>query len=173
MNLGSWTRRLGRILLVAAGLAVALGVALLVARGPAARAPEGGADTLGDYETVPDFALIERSGRRVSLEDLRGTVWLANFIYTECTETCPLQSLEVSRLGQEFADAPTVRFVSITVDPDHDTPAVLAGYARRYRADPERWLFLTGSKAAIYALAKGGFKLGVTDIGAARASRLG
>ena len=172
MNLGNRTRRLAPIFLVAAGPAVVLGIALLWASGPASRGPEGGADALSDYGVVPDFALVERSGRQVSLEDLRGTVWLANFIYTECTETCPLQSLEVSRLEQEFATAPTVRFVSITVDPDHDTPAVLAEYARRYRADPERWLFLTGSKAAIYALAKDGFKLGVTDI-SARASRLG
>ena len=166
-------RRLGRILLAGTGLAVALGVALLAAKGPASRAPEGAADTLGDYGAVPDFALVERNGRQVSLEDLRGKVWLANFIYTACTETCPLQSLEMSRLQQDFADAPDARFVSITVDPDHDTPAALAEYARRYRADPARWLFLTGSKAAIYALATDGFKLGVTDIEAARGSRLG
>ena len=170
MSLGSWARGLGRVFLVTAGLAAALSVALLWASGPTSRSPEGAADTLGGYGAVPDFALVERSGRRVGLEDLRGMVWVANFIYTECAETCPLQSLEVARLQQEFAAA---RFASITVDPDHDTPAVLAEYARRYRADLERWLFLTGSKAAIYALARDGFKLGVTEIEATRAGRLG
>jgi protein SCO1/2 len=141
----------------------------------ASRAPRdesGSLETLGAYGTVPDFALVERSGRRVTLADLRGRVWLADFIYTECTETCPLQSFQVSRLATEFAASPDVRFVSITVDPDHDTPAVLAAYALRYQADRERWLFLTGSKQAIYALAKDGFKLGVTDAGNARAGSL-
>lgn len=126
-------------------------------------APEASADTLGDYGPVPEFSLIERSGRRVTLTDLRGTVWVTNFIYTECTETCPLQSLQLSRLQEEFAGSPDLRLVSITVDPEHDTPKVLARYAERYRADPRRWLFLTGPKGAIYALAKAGFKLGVQD----------
>jgi len=167
MTLGSGARRLARVFLVTAGMAVALSVALLWASRFTPRSPEGAADTLGDYGAVPDFALVERSGRRIGLEDLRGMVWVANFIYTECAETCPLQSLEVARLQQDFAAAPAARFTSITVDPDHDTPAVLAQYARRYRAHPERWLFLAGSKAAIFALAKDGFKLGVTDIEAA------
>ncbi len=172
MSRGSWLLPLGSAVLVTAGLVVVLGVAREWAGAPASRAPEGSADTLGDYGTVPDFALIERSGRSVSLADLRGAIWLANFIYTECTETCPLQSLAVSRLAREFVASPTLRFVSITVDPDHDTPAVLAAYARRYQADPDRWLFLTGSRAAIYTLARDGFRLGVTGAEAARTGRL-
>jgi protein SCO1 len=101
----------------------------------------------------------------VTLADLRGIVWVTSFIYTECTETCPLQSLQLSRLQEEFAGSPDLRLVSITVDPGHDTVDVLARYAERYRADPERWLFLTGPRGAIYALAKDGFKLAVQDAG--------
>jgi protein SCO1/2 len=99
----------------------------------------------------------------VTLADLLGTVWIANFIYTQCTETCPVQSLQIRRLQDEFAGVPDLRFVSITVDPDRDTPAVLRQYAERYQADPGHWLFLTGPKPAIYALAKDGFKLSVVD----------
>ncbi|MBI4640817.1 MAG: SCO family protein, partial [Candidatus Tectomicrobia bacterium] len=84
-------------------------------------------------------------------------------IYTQCTETCPMQSLQISRLQAEFAMEPDLRFVSITVDPERDTPEVLARYAERYQADPERWLFLTGSKDTIYKLAADGFKLSVVD----------
>ncbi len=123
----------------------------------------GSLEALGVYGQVPDFSLVERSGRAVTLADLRGKVWVANFIYTGCTETCPTQSLRLSVLQGEFAKEPDLRLVSITVDPEHDTPEVLAQYAQRYKADPERWLFLTGPKPVIYALAKDGFKLSVVD----------
>lgn len=159
-------RRLTRVLIAGAvpALFAGLGVAMWTSVGPRpVRAPEASADALGDYGPVPDFSLVERSGQRVTLVDLRGKVWVTNFIYTECTETCPLQSLQLSRLHEEFAGSPDLRLVSITVDPEHDTPKVLARYAGRYRADPKRWLFLTGPKGAICALAKEGFKLGVQD----------
>ena len=119
-------------------------------------------EKLDVYGQAPEFSLIERSGRRVGRSDLRGKVWVANFIYTKCTETCPTQSLQIARLQAAFADAPDVRFVSITVDPQNDTREVLAAYAQRYGADPERWLFLTGGKREIYCLAKA-FNLGVVD----------
>jgi cytochrome oxidase Cu insertion factor (SCO1/SenC/PrrC family) len=159
-------RRLARVLIGGTVLALLAGwgVTMWAPRGTGpAPAPEASADTLGDYGPVPEFSLIERSGRRVTLTDLRGTVWVTSFIYTECTEACPLQSLQMGRLQEDFAGSPDLRLVSITVDPEHDTPKVLARYAERYRADPRRWLFLTGPKGAIYALAKTGFKLGVQD----------
>ncbi|MDP3940650.1 MAG: SCO family protein [Deltaproteobacteria bacterium] len=158
-------RRRGLLSLGATALGLALtGVALAsLWRQPQSLPAEGTVETLADYGLVPDFRLTERSGSTVTLADLRGKVWLANFIYTECTETCPLQSLQVQRLQKEFAGSADLRFVSITVDPGHDTPEVLRRYAERYGADPGRWLFLTGPKPAIYGLAKGGFKLGVSD----------
>ncbi|MBI1893916.1 MAG: SCO family protein [Candidatus Rokubacteria bacterium] len=124
---------------------------------------QGLLETLGGYGEVPDFSLIERSGRRVTRADLLGRVWIANFIYTKCKETCPLQSAVIARLQGEFAGEEGLRLVSITVDSAHDTPAVLTRYAERYGADPVRWLFLTGEKRAIYDLASDGFRLGVVD----------
>jgi cytochrome oxidase Cu insertion factor (SCO1/SenC/PrrC family) len=126
-----------------------------------AHVSETALERLGQYGQVPDFALIERSGRTVTRADLVGKVWVANFIYTQCTETCPTQSAELARLDAEFATAPDFRLVSITVDPAYDTPDVLAGYAKRYGAAPERWLFLIGPKQIIYRLAMEGFKLSV------------
>lgn len=127
----------------------------------------GGGETslekLDRYGQVPDFSLVERSRRPVTLQNLRGKIWVANFIYTQCTETCPLQSAKVAQLQSEFSGEPALRLVSITVDPERDTSEVLARYAERYRADPERWLFLTGPKNAIYRLAAVGFKLSVVD----------
>ena len=115
------------------------------------------------FGTVPDFSLIQRDGRRITPADLRGKVWIANFIYTHCTETCPLQSAQMARLQADFSAEANVRLVSFTVDPEQDTPKVLAEYAGRFGADSERWLFLTGEKRAIYSLAINGFHLGVAD----------
>lgn len=137
------------------------GVAL-VARWDASSAAPTDLERLGRYGTVPAFALTERAGRPVTDRDLRGLVWVADFIYTECTETCPTQSLEFARLQREFAADADFRLVSITVDPAHDTPAELRSYAERYGAT-ERWLFLTGDKRAIYCLAGEGFRLAVVD----------
>ena len=125
-------------------------------------ASEATLEALGTYGVVPPFTLTERSGRRVSRDDLRGLVWVVDFIYTECTETCPMQSLQLARLQREFQDATDLRVVSITVDPEHDTPEVLARYAARYGAG-DRWWFLAGDKRDIYCLAEQGFHLGVVD----------
>lgn len=119
-------------------------------------------EQLGDYGRVPHFALTERTGRRVTTEDLRGRVWIADFIYTECTESCPTQSQQFAQLQREFAAAPDFRLVSITVDPAHDTPEVLRRYAVRFGAN-ERWWFVTGAKRDIYCLARDGFRLSVAD----------
>jgi cytochrome oxidase Cu insertion factor (SCO1/SenC/PrrC family) len=113
---------------------------------------------LGNFGLVPEFAFIERSGRLVTRTDLQGLVWIGNFFYTSCPDTCPLQSARMARLQGDLADARDVRLVSISVDPEHDTPAVLRDYAQRFGADAERWLFLTGDKAAIYHLAQQGFQ---------------
>jgi protein SCO1/2 len=122
-------------------------------------------EMLGAYGEVPDFALTERSGRQITRADLFGKVWIADFFYTECPDVCPLLSTHMARLQDALAQAPDVRLVSISVDPEHDTPEVLAAYATRYGADPDRWLFLTGPKDAIYRLAIDGFHLGIVDRG--------
>jgi protein SCO1/2 len=159
--------RASRPTVIAAAL---LTLALAVAAGAAhwalrlTRAIPSGVELerLDDHGRVPAFTLVERSGRRVTREDLRGLVWVADFIYTDCTETCPTQSLQFGRLQSEFAGASDLRLVSITVDPTHDTPEVLRRYAERYGAT-DRWWFLTGDKREIYCLAQRGFRLSVVD----------
>ena len=145
-------------------LVVAAVAAVWSARGGREEGPSGQTtlERLDVYGQLPRFSLTERSGRRIGLEDLRGFVWVADFIYTECKETCPTQSLEISRLQAELAGSADLRLVSITVDPKHDTPEVLRRYAERYGAT-DRWLFLTGDKREIYCLAKQGFRLAVED----------
>lgn len=155
-----------RRLIVVSVLAIAV-VAAGVTFVPALFRPAATADIsldhLDDYGEVPAFTLVERSGRRITHEDLRGSVWVANFMYTECTDTCPTQSLQLQRLQNDFATSSDLRLVSITVDPQHDTPEVLSRYAERHGADPRRWLFVTGDTRAIYCLATEGFRLTVVD----------
>jgi cytochrome oxidase Cu insertion factor (SCO1/SenC/PrrC family) len=115
------------------------------------------------YGAVPDFALIDQSGHPVGRGDLAGKVWIASFLFTNCPDECPLLTSEMARLQADLAHIADFRLVSISVDPDRDTPAVLSQYAERFNADPGRWLFLTGDKRAIYRLAREGFRLGIVD----------
>jgi cytochrome oxidase Cu insertion factor (SCO1/SenC/PrrC family) len=110
---------------------------------------------------IQDFTLQERSGRTVSRADLLGKVWVACFAFTRCRTSCPQISATMARLQHELTTTPDVRLVLFDVDPDHDTPDVLRRYADTYQADHERWLFLTGDRAQIYALIHDSFHLGV------------
>ena len=157
---------------VAAGLVLGLVIVTVVVwRMEASRSGPGAGETsleqLGHYGRVPPFSLTDRSGRQVTRDDLRDHVSVIDFIYTECTETCPTQSLKMAQLERELADARDLRIASITVDPRHDTPEVLARYAQRYQAD-DRWWFLTGDQRDIYCLARDGFHLSVVDSSAAQ-----
>jgi protein SCO1/2 len=113
--------------------------------------------------TVPDFSLTEASGRTVTRRDLTGHAWVADLVFTHCGGICPTMSAAMSRLVQSSSDLPDVRFVSISVDPERDTPEALTAYAERFMADRTRWFFLTGEESAIRSLAVGGLKLPVAD----------
>ena len=115
------------------------------------------------YGSVPDFVLTERSGRTVRLADLKGHIWVADLIFTSCAGPCPMMSQQMSGFQTSLAPARDIRLVSFSVDPERDTPAVLTEYAARYRADGERWLFLTGDRKMIYRLIREGFRLTVKD----------
>jgi protein SCO1/2 len=114
---------------------------------------------LNDYGAVPEFALLERAGKRSTLADMRGKVWIADFIYTTCTDTCPMQSATMAKLQEKFSNQSDLRFVSFSVDPERDTPEQLSRYADRFKASADRWLFLTGEKEQITRLVQQGFRL--------------
>ncbi|RPI89732.1 MAG: DUF420 domain-containing protein [Planctomycetaceae bacterium] len=137
-------------------LAVCLCAASLPAYCQAADVP------LWDPAGIADFELQECRGRTITKDDLLGQPWLAAFIFTRCAGPCPLVSAEMKKLQQATRDLP-LRLVSITVDPDTDTPEVLKFYADQLGADPERWWFLTGDKAAIFNLIRGSFRMVVAD----------
>jgi protein SCO1/2 len=115
-------------------------------------------EMLGAYGEVPDFALTERSGRQISRADLFGKVWIADFFYTECPDVCPLLSTHMARLQDALAQAPDVRLVSISVDPEHDTPETLRAYGKDLGVKPERWTLLTGDPVTVRTVVVDGFK---------------
>ena len=123
-------------------------------------------ERLARYGAAPDFSLVERSGKPVSARDLRGRVWIADFIYTKCKDTCPLQSRAMAALQADLKGYGDLRSVSITVDPLTDSAALLSRYADRYGADPERWLFLTGGLKDIRRIVQQGFRLSAAPVDA-------
>jgi|YNPBryunderm2012_1023409.scaffolds.fasta_scaffold51158_1 protein SCO1/2 len=110
---------------------------------------------------VPPFTLTERSGKQVSRDDLLGKVWIASFVFTHCTGPCPSVTATMAKLQADLklVEEPNLRLVTFTVDPDRDNPQVLQNYAKNFRADPERWLFLTGEEAQIHELLRNGFRI--------------
>jgi protein SCO1 len=114
--------------------------------------------TLPKDGVVPPFQLIDQTDASFGSEQLRGKVWIADFIYSSCPGPCPMISSRMSETQKPLRDT-DVKLVSFSVDPEHDTPAVLRVYASRLNAQPGRWHFLTGDKNMIYHLSRDGFKL--------------
>src|SRR3954453_18619087 len=120
------------------------------------------ARSVSSYGTVPEFTLINQDGKNFGSADLRGKVWIADFVYTTCPGPCPMISNRMSELQDPLKNT-DVHLISFSVDPDKDTPKVLQGYAEKLGAEKERWDFLTGPKSTIYDLSRNGFKLAVAD----------
>jgi protein SCO1/2 len=92
---------------------------------------------------LTEYQLTERSGRKFRSEELKGKVHVVNFFFAKCPTSCRIQTAAVKGLHDEFGPKGVV-FISITCDPENDTPVALAEYAKEFRADPKQWLFLTG-----------------------------
>ncbi|MEO2167242.1 MAG: SCO family protein [bacterium] len=112
---------------------------------------------------VPPFALIATDGTNFGDQDLAGHPYVADLIFTHCAAICPRMTAEMGRLERETRSIENLRFVSVSVDPERDTPDVLRAYAERSGADRERWVFLTGEKADIWRLASEGYLLPVVE----------
>jgi protein SCO1/2 len=117
----------------------------------------GNREAIGDYPAangnncLPEVSLIDQHGASVSLASLKGKPVLIDFIYTSCSSTCPTLTAKMAAIAHRLGPAlgADVRIVSITLDPEHDTPAELAKYAASHDANGNGWIFLTGSPAQI------------------------
>ncbi|WP_209121212.1 SCO family protein [Alkalihalobacillus sp. BA299] len=94
---------------------------------------------------VKDFSFINQDNQQLSLEDLKGKVWVADFIFTNCQTVCPILTFNMAKLQQMLKDEGIeVELVSFSVDPEEDTPEKLKEYATNFNADFKNWHFLTG-----------------------------
>lgn len=111
---------------------------------------------------VGGFTLLDQDGEEFSTREFDGDVWVADLIFTSCPSICPLMSTQMANLHRRVT-RDDVHFVSVTVDPEVDTPEVLRAYGERYGADFDRWTFLTGSPEDVRRVVQRSFRLPMGD----------
>ncbi len=144
--------------LVLRGLLGALAAAVLVAA-VALQAPKTAPPPV--LGALPDFRLTAHDGRPFTRDGERGRPFVADFIFTTCGGICPAMTARMAQLQHRLPEG--VAIASFSVDPEHDTPEVLARYGRDFQAGP-RWRFVTGERDALYRLATEGFKLAAMEV---------
>jgi protein SCO1/2 len=149
--------------LVWGGLAL-VGLTLLLAFGLVQlRSHSNAAQLLPVIGQIADFSLTNQNGRAVSLADLRGQVWVADIIFTRCPGPCLKMTKQMKALQDALPSGDQAKLVTLTTDADFDTPPVLKTYAERFQADPQRWMFLTGTKQEVAKLAIDSLKLSAIE----------
>jgi len=120
----------------------------------------------------PAFQLTDSAGKPFDSASLAGKVWVINFFFARCSGPCPIMNGQVARLAQIYQINPRVQFISLTVDPENDSPAVLREYASKFGAERLHWTFLTGPKNTIVSLVNEGFRVGLPDDVSLHSTRL-
>ena len=117
------------------------------------------------YGAVPAFTLSDGAGQPFGTQQLDGRVWVADFIFTTCPEICPRMTEEMSRLQTWLINRGLdgrLRLLSVSVDPERDTPEKLRAYAHQFHARPDTWTFVTGPQQVIEDAVVHGFKIAVS-----------
>lgn len=115
---------------------------------------------LDDYGVVPHFALTDSQGHSFDSKSLAGKVWIVDFIYTNCPGPCPRMTSQMHKLAEKLKGSDDIRLVSISVDPERDTPPVLNAYAHHFGGPASNWVFLTGPMPTVDLLAANTFHIG-------------
>ncbi|WP_194974155.1 SCO family protein [Aquiflexum lacus] len=112
---------------------------------------------------IPEFRLVTQENKERGKSEMEGKITIVDFFFTSCPSICPVMSTEMERVDDAFRNEEDVQIYSISIDPEFDTPEVLASYAQKHLATPDKWFFLTGDKSEIYNLARCGFILPTLD----------
>jgi cytochrome oxidase Cu insertion factor (SCO1/SenC/PrrC family) len=130
---------------------IAVAVLAFLAWSQFQRAKLVSSELLPDLGSVPMFRFTNEQNETVTRSDWDGQITVVNFVFTRCTGPCPLMTSRMVELQQALArrDVKNVRLVTVSVDPEFDTPEVLKTYAQSVRADPDRWSFFTGPRPAM------------------------
>lgn len=110
------------------------------------------------FGQVPAFSLIDQRGQTVTQGDLRDKLWIVDFIFTTCPDVCPMLTQQLASLRKSLPRDARLRFVSISVDPEYDTPERLRAFAELHGANHPDWFFLTGDASAVKRVVTEGFK---------------
>jgi protein SCO1/2 len=105
------------------------------------------------YHQIPDFAFVNQDSQQVTQETVAGKVYVTDFFFTSCPSICPKMKSQMLRVYEEYKENPDVLLLSHSIDPQHDTVAVLKDYADRLGVESAKWHFLTGEKDNIYDMA--------------------
>lgn len=112
-----------------------------------------------DAHKIPDYTLTDQNGAVFNSKTVDSSFKVYDFVFTRCGSICPKMSTQLIRVQEAFKEDKDVVLLSLTVDPEHDTPEVLKAYAKTYNAIPGKWYFLTGEKDSIYTLGQKQFFL--------------
>lgn len=112
---------------------------------------------IGMGHRIGDFTLLNQYGESITLEKVKGKVFVAEYFFTTCGTICPKMTEQMTRVQEQFRGNDEVKILSFTVNPDYDTAQVLLEYAQKYGVEKEQWHFLTGSKEELYRLARKSF----------------
>ncbi|HLU85214.1 MAG TPA: SCO family protein [Vicingaceae bacterium] len=123
--------------------------------------PDGSFDTT--YHQIPYFELTNQDGATITRDDMLGNVYVADFFFVTCPTICPKMTTNMRYIQDKFADRKNLKFLSITVNPEHDSVPVLKEYAEKVHANTDNWDFVTGNKEEIYELAFKGFFVNVAE----------
>jgi cytochrome oxidase Cu insertion factor (SCO1/SenC/PrrC family) len=156
------SQKLSRTLWIGVGLIIVLvAVAYVLSR---FQGSQRGALESAPISKVSDFTLTNQIGEAITLADLRGQVWVADIVFTRCAGPCPEMTRRMKLLQDALPADSRAKLVTLTTDPEFDTPEVMRKYAARFGADSNRWLFLTGTKEQIASLAQDSLKLSGVEV---------
>jgi len=162
MFMAETPKQLPRTLWIGAGLLLGfLVLAWLLSIAEFKRVNETPPPVLGP---IKGFTLTNQDGKIITLADLTNHVWVADIIFTRCAGPCPRMTAQMKSLQDSLPQNSDAKLVTLTTDPDYDSPAVMKKYGGRFGADFNRWTFLTGTKPEIAALAGTSLKLSAVPV---------
>ena len=121
----------------------------------------GEADTL--YHTIPDFAFVNQDSSVVTEDTFKEGIYVADFFFTTCPSICPIMKSQMLRVYEKYKGNDQVKILSHSIDPKHDTVAVLKDYAERLGVSSDQWHFVTGDKEEIFDLAQNSYMMSVLE----------
>ena len=143
---------------ILAAMILAAGAAIVIKQAQNSR------EDLPVLATVPEFELLKSDSTTFNSSELRGKIFVLDFIFTSCPGACPVMSAKMSELYQYYAHSDKVQFISISVDPERDTLEVLREYAKKQGVTDDRWIFLRGPVEEVKRISEKGFYLAAENL---------